>query len=132
MDWLVPVIEFIIAQIHYVELSINEAAHTANSDAPLLTATGIDGTGHVSDFERIECLWRSVSAIKSWLDIFLSLPPSEFRGFSFLFWAQMARCVVILYRLSTLEDPAVCNVEPSSSSYEVASIYWIFADLTSS
>ncbi|KAI0385678.1 putative C6 transcription factor [Hypomontagnella monticulosa] len=98
--------EFIIAQIHYVELSINEAAHTANSDAPLLTTTGIDGTGHVSDFERIECLWRSVTAIKSWLDIFLSLPPSEFRGFSFLLWAQMARCVVILYRLSTLEDPA--------------------------
>lgn len=98
--------DFIIAQIHYVELCINEAAHTANSDAPLLTAPGVDGTGHVSDFERIECLWRSVTAIKSWLDIFLSLSPSSLRGFSFLFWAQMARCVVILYRLSTLEDPA--------------------------
>lgn len=33
---------------------------------------------------------------------------------SFLFWAQFARCVVILYKLSTLDDPAwdrgaVCN-----------------------
>jgi len=57
-------------------------------------------------FERLECLWRSVSAIKSWLDVFFTLSPSACVGFSFLFWAQLSRCLVILYRLSTYADPA--------------------------
>ncbi|KAI0842745.1 putative C6 transcription factor [Hypoxylon sp. FL0890] len=98
--------EILIAQVHYIDLCINEAAHTANSDAPLFTTPGVAGSGYISGFERLECLWRSANAIKSWLDIFFALPPSQFRGFSFPFWAQLARCLVIFCRLSTLEDPA--------------------------
>ncbi|KAI1134069.1 putative C6 transcription factor [Hypoxylon sp. FL0543] len=98
--------EILIAQVHYIDLCINEAAHTANSDAPLLSTPGPEGSGYISGFERLECLWRSTNAIRSWLDIFFALPPSQFRGFSFPFWAQLARCLVIFCRLSTLEDPA--------------------------
>ncbi|KAI0104065.1 putative C6 transcription factor [Hypoxylon sp. NC0597] len=98
--------EILIAQVHYINLCINEAAHTANSDAPLLTTPGVDGSGDGSGFERLECLWRSATAIKSWLDIFFSLPPSQFRGLAFSFWVELARCVVVFCRLATLEDPA--------------------------
>ncbi|KAI1412495.1 putative C6 transcription factor [Hypoxylon sp. FL1857] len=98
--------DILLAQVHYVDLCINEAAHTANSDMPLLTIPGAGGSDSASGFERLECLWRSANAIKSWLDIFFALPASYFRGLSFPFWAQLARCLVILYRLSTLEDPA--------------------------
>ncbi|KAM0420403.1 hypothetical protein ACHAPT_011823 [Fusarium lateritium] len=58
------------------------------------------------NFERMECLWRSVNAIKSWLDIFLTLAPATWRGISFLYWGQLARCLVTLIRLSTLDDPS--------------------------
>ncbi|KAI1652384.1 putative C6 transcription factor [Daldinia decipiens] len=93
--------EILIAQIHYTELCINETIHTPNSQLPLMGA----GSNTIG-LERLVCLWRSVNAIKSWLDIFFTLSPSELRGLSFLFWAQMARCVVVLYRLSTIEDSA--------------------------
>ncbi|KAI1098443.1 putative C6 transcription factor [Jackrogersella minutella] len=96
----------LVAQVHYIELCINEATHTANSSAPLLTTPSIGDNDYTSGYERLECLWRSVNAIKSWFDIFFTLSPSAFRGLSFPFWAQLARCTVILYRLSTLEDPA--------------------------
>ncbi|KAI1390395.1 putative C6 transcription factor [Hypoxylon trugodes] len=93
----------LIAQIHYVNLCINESFHTANSDAPVLTTPTAGGT---SGFERLECLWGSVKAIKLWLDSFFAVSPSALRGIAFPFWAQMARCLVVLCRLSTLEDPA--------------------------
>ncbi|KAI2464462.1 putative C6 transcription factor [Annulohypoxylon bovei var. microspora] len=99
--------KILMAQVHYVDLCINESAHTANSDAPLLTTPCIGDNGYIiSGFQRVECLWRSLNAIKAWLDIFFALPPSAFKGLSFPLWAQLARCIVILYRLSTLENPA--------------------------
>ena len=55
-----------------------------------------------------------MNAIKSWLDAFFKLPPPACLGCPFLFGAQMSRCLVTLYRLSTYADPAwdcqaVCN-----------------------
>ncbi len=90
---------------HYIELSLSETAHTANSTAPLL---GTPQSGHSTapSFERLECLWRSLHAVKAYMDVFDRLPPSACQGFSFVSWAQMGRCFVVLYRLSTLADPA--------------------------
>ena len=98
--------DILIAHVHYIDLCINETAHTANSDAPLLLTLAASNSSSTPGFERLECLWRSVNAVKSWLDIFFTLSPSACAGFSFIFWAQQSRCLVILYRLSTLADPA--------------------------
>lgn len=98
-------VEVLIAHLHYIELTINEAVHTANSDGPLLPAPTAGGSIRPG-FERIECLWASVNAIKSYLDSFFTLSPSAYTGISFLFWAQLVRCFVVLYRLSTYEDPS--------------------------
>lgn len=45
-------------------------------------------------------------AIKSWLDIFSSLPPSSYVGWPFHLKVHGLRCLVALYKLSTYEDPA--------------------------
>lgn len=94
---------------HYVELSISETAHTANSRAPVFptSTTGVMGSSSAAaGFERLDCHWRSVHAIKSWFDVFFSLSSLASRRLSFLFWAQLARCLVTLIRLSVLEDPS--------------------------
>ncbi|XXG98168.1 hypothetical protein Hte_004489 [Hypoxylon texense] len=96
----------LIAHMHYIELCINETLHTANSNEPLLATPGKSGSSNMTGFERLECLWRSVNAIKSWLDIFFTLPSITLSSLSFLLRAQLARCLVVLYRLSTLEDPS--------------------------
>ncbi|KAI1380534.1 hypothetical protein F4677DRAFT_441846 [Hypoxylon crocopeplum] len=108
-DSLSPELEYheiLITHLYYIDLCINEAAHTANSNTPLVNTPETSNDGCTSGFERLECLWGSVRAIKSWFDVFFTLSPSTYRGLSFLLWAQLARCLVILYRLSTLEDPA--------------------------
>lgn len=88
------------AHIHYTELCLSETAHTANSPPPIVNSITIPS------FERFACFWQSINAIKAWLDLFVQLPPSDFVGFSFPYSAQLARCVVTLYRLSTYADAA--------------------------
>ncbi|KAH8681961.1 hypothetical protein BX600DRAFT_505588 [Xylariales sp. PMI_506] len=55
---------------------------------------------------RLDCLWRSLHAIAAWFDYYISLPSSVYLGFSFPFCAQLSRCIMTLFRLSTLRDPA--------------------------
>jgi hypothetical protein len=94
---------------HYVELCISETMHTVNSSAPVFptSTTGVMGSSAAaSGFERLDSLWRSVNAIKPWFDVFFSLSSPACRSLSFPFWAQLARCLVTLIRLSVLEDPS--------------------------
>ncbi|KAH8799838.1 hypothetical protein F5884DRAFT_811358 [Xylogone sp. PMI_703] len=89
----------IIATAHYIELSIYEMADLTNNDP---TTNNISTQG----FERLEYLWQSLNAIKSWLDVFFSFSPSDCVGFSYIFWSQLLRSVMVLYKLSTYVDPA--------------------------
>lgn len=94
---------------HYVELCISETMHTANSSAPVFptSTTGImESSAAASGFDRLDSLWRSVNAIKSWFDVFFTLSSPACRSLPFPFWAQLARCLVTLIRLSVLEDPS--------------------------
>lgn len=59
--------------------------------------------GHIN--QRFECLFACLQAVKSWIDVFLSIPPAEYVGFSVCIYAKMARCLVGLWRLSTCEHP---------------------------
>lgn len=88
-----------MAHLHYVELSIHEAAQTSHPVRPLLATPS-------SGFERLESMWRSLTAMKSWFDIFFTYSPSECVGLSIFFLTQFSRCLMTLYRLSTYIDPA--------------------------
>ncbi|KAI0465969.1 hypothetical protein F4859DRAFT_499364 [Xylaria cf. heliscus] len=93
--------------MQYVEIYINQLTYSISLDSPLLDVSGQRTRGGLlPGFERLECLWRSVECIKSWLDNFYKVPPSELIGLPFHFWTQMVQCVTILKYLSTLEDPA--------------------------
>lgn len=91
--------------MHYVELSIHEAFYPANLG---LATSNSSRTNTSPNFERVTCLWQSLEAIRSWIERFfvLAANPSACIGFSFVFWAQLTRCLVVLYRLSTISDPS--------------------------
>jgi hypothetical protein len=98
--------EAFAAYAQYVELYINQLAYSISWGSPLLNLAG-----HRSDnatlpgFARLECLWHSVENIKSWLDSFCEIDPSQLVGLPSHFWQQMVMCVTILKYLSTLGDP---------------------------
>ncbi|KAJ5664644.1 C6 transcription factor [Penicillium macrosclerotiorum] len=100
--------DMLTAQIHYAELCINEVTRLASSQDPLLSACWSDSSANSSmtGLEHLESLWRSVYAVKSWLDAFYTIPPGAYIGFPFFFWFQLVRCVVILKHLLTFDDPA--------------------------
>ncbi|CBF75950.1 hypothetical protein AN3533.2 [Aspergillus nidulans FGSC A4] len=58
------------------------------------------------NFQQLEHLYACLEATKSWFDLFLTIPPVEYIGFPFSIFAQMVHNLVILYQLSTFEDPA--------------------------
>jgi hypothetical protein len=100
------------AHIHATELCISEATHAVNSMVPLMVrqfARMTGGSGPMdaaasstsSRQERLQCLWQCVRAVQACTSALLVLPPSEFRGISFIQWAQLARCAVALNRLTT-------------------------------
>ncbi|KAE8146579.1 hypothetical protein BDV25DRAFT_162216 [Aspergillus avenaceus] len=62
-------------------------------------------TNHLN-FQMLEWLYACLDATKSWFDVFLSIPPVEYIGFPFSVFSQMVHNLVVLYQLSTFEDPA--------------------------
>ena len=62
------------------------------------------GYDHISR-QRLECLHTSLTAIREWLESFFEAPMRTYRYISITYYAQLARCIISLYRLSTLDDP---------------------------
>ncbi|PYH86503.1 hypothetical protein BO82DRAFT_325667 [Aspergillus uvarum CBS 121591] len=54
---------------------------------------------------HLDHLTAALTATQAWLDNFLTIPPAEYSGFPFTVFAQLARTLAALWRLSTLEDP---------------------------
>ncbi|PYI09938.1 hypothetical protein BO78DRAFT_426933 [Aspergillus sclerotiicarbonarius CBS 121057] len=63
-------------------------------------------TPHALNFQQLESLHTCLEAVNSWMGIFLAIPPAEYASFPFPVFAQLARNLAALYKLSTLEDPA--------------------------
>ncbi|KAL4974564.1 hypothetical protein BDW66DRAFT_167646 [Aspergillus desertorum] len=80
---------------HYATLTLHEAALTSS---PVISTT--------LDFRQLEHHYACLEAAKSWFDLFLSISPVEYIGFPFPIFAQMVHNLVVLYQLSTLEDPS--------------------------
>ncbi|KAH8655793.1 hypothetical protein BX600DRAFT_440281 [Xylariales sp. PMI_506] len=102
-----PVEQTLMAYTHFVDLGIYETAQNLNGSAPLLRPeVGSGSLGSELGFERVQWFWKSLDQINSWLDIYFALPFSSYMGVSLLYVGQISRCLGVLLRLSTYEDPA--------------------------
>ncbi|KAJ5995144.1 hypothetical protein N7481_002121 [Penicillium waksmanii] len=70
--------------IHFLQLSRNHAISPSQSDR----------------------LYIAFTSAQAWLDILFMIPPAEYVGFTFAIFAQISRCLLILYRIATLGSPA--------------------------
>ena len=87
--------EVVLAHLYSTELTVHEIAL---SQVPINT--------NDSNFEQLKRLYACVESTKSWFEVFFSIPPTDYIGFPFSIFSQLVRCLVTLYRLSTLNDPA--------------------------
>ncbi|KAI3390924.1 hypothetical protein diail_8351, partial [Diaporthe ilicicola] len=111
----------ILAHIHSTELSITEITYAVKSMVPIMVSqfARITGTAAMMDSggdtasnpsarqERSKCLSQCLSAVQVCTSSLLASPPSAFQGISFVQWAQLARCIAVLHRLTeTIDDAA--------------------------
>ncbi|PVH94014.1 hypothetical protein DM02DRAFT_540322 [Periconia macrospinosa] len=100
----------LIMHRHYIELCVNETGrnlylHANPSLAPITAAQSNLA------IDELDFSWRSVGTIKAWMHAFFTLSPGECGGLSFIHQAQLARCLMVLYRLSTYVHPGWdCNL----------------------
>ncbi|KAI4285158.1 MAG: hypothetical protein L6R35_004724 [Caloplaca aegaea] len=87
--------EIVLAHFYSTQLTINE---TVLSSLP--------SSNNQADFQPVERLYACIESVKSWFEIFFTIPPIAYVGFPFSIFSQLVRCLSTLYRLSTLEDPA--------------------------
>ena len=87
--------EVVLAHLYSTELTINEVTL---SQMPVIS-------NHLN-FQRMESLYACVESVKSWFKTFFTIPPGAYIGFPFSIFSQLVRCLVTLYKLSTLDDPA--------------------------
>ncbi|KAK4126938.1 hypothetical protein N657DRAFT_630866 [Parathielavia appendiculata] len=87
----------ILSHISYTELAINEVAMSKPKMAP---------HGLMPDMQRHEAMEACLSAIKDWFNRHFSIPSYVYIGMTFSYWWNMAHCLLVLARLSVLNDPA--------------------------
>lgn len=92
--YLSLVIETLLMELYNTELSIHEIGL---SQAPDIFSG--------QDNRRLECLCTCLNAAKSWFDVFLSIPPAQYVGFSVSIYQNLFHCFMALYRLSTFDLP---------------------------
>ena len=85
-----------LAHLYSTELTINEVAL---SQMPIIS-------NHLN-FQRVESLYACVESVMSWFETFFTIPPGAYIRFPFSIFSQLIRCLVTLYKLSTLDDPAL-------------------------
>lgn len=86
--------EIVLTHIEATELMVYEMALSQSHSA----------SGQL-DHLRIRYLQACVQSIRAWFDIFFTIPPSEYIGFSFATASQLARCLGLLQSISALDDP---------------------------
>ena len=58
---------------------------------------------NLPEAEDIQSLYCTLHAAKTWLDIWLTVPPEHYMGISFTLLFQFCRALMDLYKLSTLD-----------------------------
>lgn len=81
--------------MYYTELSILSLALSAKSHGP------------GQELHRLEAQHECLNIIKAALDSFFSIPLAEYASISFPFFTHLARYILVLYKLSTVEEPCL-------------------------
>jgi hypothetical protein len=87
----------ILSHISYAELVIQDAA---------MTKSKTSYNGFMGEMQRHEAMQASLSAAKDWVDRHLSIPSYVYVGMTFGYWWNMAHCLLTIYRLTVLDEPA--------------------------
>jgi hypothetical protein len=69
-------------------------------------ALGPSAIPHLPDLQRLDGLYTSLQSTKSWLDIWMEFKPEQYFQLPSTVFFQFIRCIINLYRLTVLEDPA--------------------------
>jgi hypothetical protein len=107
---LILIIETLLMEMHTTKLTVYSVG--------LYQTTGVfEGEQN----RRIECLWNCLNALQSWIEVFRSIVPADYVGFSWLSYANMLYTFVGMYRLSTFEHPewdrSLCQTHIDISSF---------------
>lgn len=89
--------DIVLSHMSYTELVIHEAG-LAKPKSP--------ASGTIPDLQRYEAMEGCLSAVKDWFDRHFSIPSYVYVGLTFGYWCHMAHCMLALYRISVLDDPA--------------------------
>lgn len=87
--------ELVLLYLNSAELRVNELS---------ISRTPITSSG--SNFQRLDSHCACLNAIKSWFELFFKIPSEDYIHYPFPIWAQLAYSLAVLYKLSTLDDPA--------------------------
>lgn len=90
--------DILLSHISYTELAMHEAALAKPPTPPL--------NGAMPALQRYEAMEGSLSAVKAWFDQHFSIPSYVYVGMTFGYWCSMVHCLLVLFRLSTVDDPA--------------------------
>jgi hypothetical protein len=85
--------EVLAAHFHSTSLTVNETALFA----PPVNSSKFNSC-------HVESLYACLHAVKSWFDVFFTIPPSDYIGFPYSIFSQLSHCLITLYRLSSCED----------------------------
>ncbi len=101
-----------ILQLHVLNtvLSMHEHSLSMHEHSLSISPSKNISSDSSTQLQRIENLWTCLTTTKSWFATFLSLdsfPLSCYPQMSMAILAQMAHCLVALFRLSTFESPNV-------------------------
>ena len=86
--------ETLLLELYNTELCIQEIGFSYASNI-------FTGCSHL----RFEFLFACLQAVKSWINVFLSIPPSQYVGFPVCMYAKLTRGLIDVWRLSTYEYP---------------------------
>jgi hypothetical protein len=64
-----------------------------------------DQTSLPDHLQRLEALDSILAAIKRWIDVFFDVPLVGWIGCTFANLAQLSHCIMLLYKLMSLDDP---------------------------
>ncbi|KAF8542651.1 hypothetical protein BDD12DRAFT_978913 [Trichophaea hybrida] len=85
--------QFYNVEVHLYEIGIHDPYHThavQTENLPL---------------RRLEILYDCLVSIKNYFEVFFTLPYTRYFGFTFVEWTQMTYVLIIISKLSLLQDP---------------------------
>lgn len=84
--------------IHSTELAIYDFSLSSN-----------ETLAHRQNFDLLESRYICLSALESYFEVFLTLSPSHYTGFTTPMLLQVTHCLYCLYKLMSINDPAWDN-----------------------